>query len=164
MNNGYLWGGQNKLYPIAECKNATNAEFYYQGYEDLTTGVVIGSAHTGNKYTTGTSVSWTRPNGRSYVISYWKRTGSGPWTYSGEISYTGSSYTLSGGDSYDDVRIYPNDAQMSTYTYDPMTGVTSVTDMKGLTTYFEYDGLQRLMNVKDKDGNIVKNYKYNLQH
>jgi len=164
MNNGYLWGGQNKLYPIAECKNATNTEFYYQGYEDLATGVVAGNAHTGNKYATSPSVTWTRPNGRSYVISYWKRTGSGPWTYSGEIAYTGSSYTMTGGDSYDDVRIYPNDAQMSTYTYDPMTGITSVTDMKGLTTYFEYDGLQRLMNVKDKDGNIVKNYKYNLQH
>lgn len=35
-------------------------------------------------------------------------------------------------------------------------------DPKGLTTYYEYDALQRLHNIKDKDGNIVKTYCYNF--
>jgi hypothetical protein len=39
--------------------------------------------------------------------------------------------------------------------------MTSSTDTKGMTTYFEYDGLQRLMNVKDQNGNILKSYDYN---
>ncbi|NOW94689.1 RHS repeat protein [Mucilaginibacter sp. SG564] len=54
-------------------------------------------------------------------------------------------------------------AQVTTYTYDPLVGMTSSTDPKGETTYYEYDGFQRLMNVKDKDGNIVKHLDYHYQ-
>jgi YD repeat-containing protein len=52
--------------------------------------------------------------------------------------------------------------QATAYTYTPSVGITSITDPKGETAYYEYDGFQRLMNVKDKDGNIVKqtNYHY----
>lgn len=55
------------------------------------------------------------------------------------------------------------DAQVTTYTYSPLVGITSMTDMKGETTYYEYDSFQRLMNVKDKDGNIVKHTDYHYQ-
>ncbi|MGN8072811.1 hypothetical protein [Mucilaginibacter sp. 22184] len=54
-------------------------------------------------------------------------------------------------------------AQVTTYTYDPLIGMTSMTDAKGETTYYEYDGFQRLMNVKDKDGNILKHMDYHYQ-
>jgi YD repeat-containing protein len=67
---------------------------------------------------------------------------------------------LTGGTAYDDIRIFPSDAQMTTYTYDSAGNVTSSMDAKGLTTYYEYDAMQRLMNVKDKDGNIVKHIDY----
>ena len=80
-----------------------------------------------------------------------------------EQPYTGNSFTFLTGQNivaYDDVRIFPSDAQITTYTYDPLVGMTSSTDTKGMPTYFEYDGMARLMNVKDKDGNIIKNYKY----
>jgi hypothetical protein len=50
---------------------------------------------------------------------------------------------------------------MSTFTYDPQIGMTSGTDVKNQTSYYEYDGFQRLLNVKDEDKNIVKNYAYN---
>ncbi|NHA08134.1 RHS repeat protein, partial [Mucilaginibacter sp. HC2] len=42
-------------------------------------------------------------------------------------------------------------------------GITSITDTKGETTTYEYDSFQRLMNVKDKDGNIVKHMDYHYQ-
>ncbi|MGF7076201.1 hypothetical protein [Mucilaginibacter sp. 3215] len=48
-------------------------------------------------------------------------------------------------------------------TYDPLTGLTTSTDPKGETTYYEYDSAQRLSNVKDKDGNIVKHIDYHYQ-
>ncbi|MES2279553.1 MAG: hypothetical protein V4592_26200 [Bacteroidota bacterium] len=155
--------GKN-AYPIAECRNATAAEFYTQNFEDGGSGTA-GPAHTGGKYYNGSSytVSWTRPNSRAYIISYWYKSGSA-WLYSGEVAYTGSSYTLSGGSAYDDVRVYPADAQMSTYTYLQGIGVSSTIDAKAITTYYEYDAHNRLQTIKDQYGNILKQNDYNYAH
>jgi hypothetical protein len=61
---------------------------------------------------------------------------------------------------FDDLRIAPADAQVTTFTYKPLTGTSSTTDNQGITTYYEYDNYQRLMNVKDKDGKIIKHMDY----
>lgn len=159
---GYHWAYNNQ-YPVAECKNATNNEFYYEGYEESTAaGVTTGVSHTGSKYTTIATVSWAKPGSRTYMISYWYLN-SGVWKYSGEQPYTTNTYTMQTANGYDDVRIYPADAQMTTYTFTPLIGVTSATDAKGETIYFEYDGFQRLMNIKDKDGYIIKHTDYHYQ-
>lgn len=52
-------------------------------------------------------------------------------------------------------------AQVSTYTYIPLVGMTSATDAKGVATYYEYDSSNRLRIIKNKDGNIVKAFCYN---
>lgn len=52
-------------------------------------------------------------------------------------------------------------AMVTAYTYKPLVGMTSQTDPKGMTTYFEYDSFQRLKHIKDQNGNIVKSYCYN---
>ena len=57
----------------------------------------------------------------------------------------------------------PN-AQVTTYTYDPLIGVTSMTDPKGYTIYYEYDEFNRLKQVKDADGNILTNNQYNYKN
>ena len=56
----------------------------------------------------------------------------------------------------------PN-ALVSTYTYRPLLGMTSSTDANGRTTYYEYDGLNRLKLVKDQDGNIIKTFDYHYK-
>jgi hypothetical protein len=156
-------------YPVAECKNAATNEFYFEGFEEsLASGVQTNGGHTGHNYlyTGGNyTVNWTPPNGRGYVISYWYRSG-GIWTYAAEQPYSliGSAFTLTGGDAYDDIRIYPADAQLTSYTFDPQVGMTSATDAKGITTYYEYDSYMRLINVKDHSGNIVKHTDYHYQN
>ena len=57
---------------------------------------------------------------------------------------------------------FPN-AMITTYTYDPVIGMTSQTDSKGYTTYYEYDELNRLLRIKDADGNILKENQYNYR-
>ncbi len=57
----------------------------------------------------------------------------------------------------------PN-AMVTTYTYDPLIGVTSMTDPKGYTMYYEYDAFNRLEFVKDADGNLVSENKYNYKN
>lgn len=55
----------------------------------------------------------------------------------------------------------PN-AMITTYTYKPLIGISTITDPKGYATSYEYDELNRLKLVKDADGNIVSEniYKY----
>jgi hypothetical protein len=52
---------------------------------------------------------------------------------------------------------------VTTYTYDPLIGVTSITDPSGYTSYYVYDDFNRLQFIKDKDGKVLKSYKYHYQ-
>ena len=54
-------------------------------------------------------------------------------------------------------------AQVTTYTYRPLVGMTSATDAAGVTTYYEYDDFQCLKRVKDQEGNIVKQNIYHYK-
>jgi len=63
---------------------------------------------------------------------------------------------------FDDVRLHPSAAKMVTYTYDPLIGMTSETDVNNRTTSYEYDTYGRLAFIRDQDGNILKKYCYNF--
>lgn len=54
-----------------------------------------------------------------------------------------------------------SNALVTTYTYKPLVGMTSETDPRGRTTYYEYDGFGRLSVVRDHDRNVIKKYCYN---
>lgn len=56
----------------------------------------------------------------------------------------------------------PN-AILTTYSYYPLIGRASTTDANGITTYYEYDTLNRLKAIKDKDGNVIKAFSYNYK-
>ncbi|TCP24241.1 YD repeat-containing protein [Tenacibaculum skagerrakense] len=55
-------------------------------------------------------------------------------------------------------------AMVTTYTYNPLIGVTSITDTRGETVFYEYDSLNRLLYIKDAQGNILKENKYNYKN
>jgi hypothetical protein len=56
------------------------------------------------------------------------------------------------------------DAHITSYTYKPLVGMTSMTDPKGMITYYEYDDFNRLKWVKDQSGNILKESTYHFKN
>lgn len=123
----------------------------------------------------------TYPSTSRFVVSYWYKPGAivnitgctlGPivikntkaeWTLAErEISNITSILTLSGSGYIDELRLYPYGALMTTYSYEPLVGMTSSIDPKGKIQYYDYDDEQRLKNIRDQDGNIVKSYRYKL--
>ena len=56
------------------------------------------------------------------------------------------------------------DYQISTYTYDPLIGVTSITPPSGIREIYKYDSANRLESIKDVNGKIIKEFQYNYKH
>lgn len=75
----------------------------------------------------------------------------------GAISVTWTSYL-------DELKIQPLVSEGKTYTYEPLVGVTSTTDSKGQTTYYQYDEFQRLKFIKDQHKNIIKSNTYHYKN
>ena len=56
----------------------------------------------------------------------------------------------------------PANVMVTTYTYNPMVGVTSETDPSGNTIYYEYDNFGRLRCIRDRDNCVIENVDYYL--
>ena len=122
-----------------------------------------------------TSVTLVRnglSTGKNYIVSFWAKSGStvringatpvakdtrNGWTYY-ELTLTPDVSTaanpkitlsnISATAYVDEVRLYPEGAQMATYTYLPLIGIKSATDAASTTVFYEYDGLQRLVTIR----------------
>ncbi|MFN8250250.1 MAG: RHS repeat domain-containing protein [Ferruginibacter sp.] len=152
FNNTVTCGYYGKIIQLSGLK-----EFFYEGFE-TNASAVNGNGHTGKYYYNGNyTTAFAVPNARNYVISWWKLV-SGVWTYN-QQAYSGP-VTLTG--PVDDIRICPSDAFMTTYTHDPVKGITSEMDARGRVTTYEYDPLNRLILVRDNDGNVLKKICYNF--
>jgi len=53
--------------------------------------------------------------------------------------------------------------QMTSFTYDPLIGVTSITDPRGETIYYDYDNMHRLKSVKDAEGKLLSTNEYHYK-
>ncbi len=54
--------------------------------------------------------------------------------------------------------------QITTYTYDPLIGATTVTSSNGIRETYQYDNQNRLLKVLDMTGATIKEYKYNYKN
>ncbi|WP_188936820.1 hypothetical protein [Puia dinghuensis] len=120
----------------------------------------------------------------SYIVSYWMKNSTGPlgvtdgtnylssnsvsqgptingWTYYQHTITGTTTIQFVGTSLIDELRLYPAGAQMTTYTYNPFIGMTSSCDVNNKVTYYSYDALGRLIEVRDKDHNIVRHICYN---
>ena len=61
------------------------------------------------------------------------------------------------------LRISLPKSTITTYTHNPIKGLTSITDSRGEIIYYEYDNFNRLKFIKDANNNIIKENKYNYK-
>lgn len=83
------------------------------------------------------------------------------WTYYQHKITGSSSVTISGTGIIDELRLYPFGSLMTSYTYQPLAGLTSQCDINNRISYYEYDVLNRLTAVRDQDKNVLKRICYN---
>ncbi|MCJ7935719.1 MAG: hypothetical protein MUW56_19355 [Chryseobacterium sp.] len=60
---------------------------------------------------------------------------------------------------------FPN-YQVTTYTYNPLIGVTSITPPSGIRMVYLYDSANRLMEIREQNqtGKLLKEFKYNYKN
>ena len=145
-------------YKLSQTETITG-ECFYEGFEDHPSATK-GNAFAGEKYYQGNYQlpPMSLSSNRTYFIDYRYLDGN-KWKYIRKSYLAGM--TLSDGTAIDEVRVYPVDAMMTTYTYKPLVGISSETDPSGRTTFYEYDIFGRLKSVKDEEKKIVKVYQYN---
>jgi YD repeat-containing protein len=82
-----------------------------------------------------------------------------------EREFTGTSVTIPTGNVWiDELRLHPSESTMTTSTYEPLIGVTSMTDPTNRTRFYEYNNLGRLIRIRDQDGFIIEQYQYNFSN
>ncbi len=129
-------------------------------------GIENALAKTGKRIYRGSYFFLLPKQAGKYELTYWRKPSTGSnWTYVSETVEITSTSPMhkSLGDTntdLDEIRFYPVGAQMTTYTYSPLLGLTSVTDVNNRTTYYEYDNAGRLMTIQDDRKNILKKYEY----
>jgi YD repeat-containing protein len=192
FNNSYLWDYHHE-HVVAEVKNADFDDIGYTSFEADGAGNleiasafrVASDARSGKNCYNLSNGSISKPGCKidmKYTINFWAKSGSislngsvisatnqpaiEGWQFY-ETTFVGSpsisTVTITGTALIDDLRIYPSDAEMITYTYDRLAGLTSMTDANQKTTYYEYDDLGRLQYARDDDRNVVKAYSYHYR-
>jgi len=163
VKQSYIWG-YNSAYPIAQVINASVKDVFHTSFEEGDGNSADGDSKTGKKSKTGGySKSLSGLTNGQYMLSYWSKSGSTWSLQSSLVTVSSGTYNISLAGQIDEVRFYPSTAQMTTYTYAPLVGVTSQCDVNNRITYYEYDGLNRLKLIRDQDNNIIKRFDYQYQ-
>ncbi|RZK46470.1 MAG: hypothetical protein EOO94_02675 [Pedobacter sp.] len=113
-----------------------------------------------------------------YIVSYWRKSGSvtvngtspsligassNGWTYCEHVLINPPNVSVNGNTKIDELRFYPAVSIMKSYTYEPLTGVTSADSGNGIIVFYEYDAMGRLTIERDVFGKILKQYTYQFQ-
>jgi Family of unknown function (DUF5977) len=137
-----------------------NYSYNLSGGSITKTGLPTTRQHIVSYWSTSGAISVTSNTGAAAAVSGSARNG---WTYYEHLlPQNSNSVTISGSAVIDELRLFPKGAMMITSTYNLYNGLlNSQTSPNNLTSYFDYDGYYRLVNIRDEKRNIVKNFKYN---
>jgi len=130
----YVWG-YNDSYPIAKLENASYNNTTLS--QDLAITAVKTASNADNDRTIDTI------------------------NLDGTITYQGAEGSLRL--ALENLRQAFPEAMVSTYTHDPLIGVTSITAPNGYIMYYKYDEFNRLKLIKDAQGNILSKNDYNYK-
>jgi hypothetical protein len=179
-----IWDGDDILATVI---NANSGNIAYSSFETTEKGnwnysgsvVVDNTVPTGYKgynLATGSITNSVIDGSKPYVISYWSNNGSktvnstsgipgrtvNGWTYyEHNIASTGGQVSVSGTGLIDELRLYPKGALMSSFSYIPLIGLKNQCDPNNSISYYEYDGMGRLVILRDQDKNVLKKICYN---
>jgi len=167
-----IWGYEESL-PIAIVEHTDSTseleQAFYTGFEEDENAITSkDNCKAGRKYyelSGNYSVSVTFKGGDYLMDYWWKSSQEGDWEYQvEEKTYTSSDLqTLKSSGYIDELRVYPVNAKMKSFTYDPLVGVTSIEDENGVITYYDYDSFGRLILILDQDKNILKRITYHYK-
>lgn len=143
--------------PLTGTAQGKYYEFYYEGFEDQASVASYAGLGSGQ---TNFTVPFVATASRKYLIDYWYLNTNGTWTYV-KKPYS-NNIILTEGTRIDEVRVYPEDAQIKTFGYNELGLKTSESNTFGQTVFYKYDIYNRLQLVMDQDNNILKSYCYNI--
>ncbi|WP_405567956.1 hypothetical protein [Polaribacter sp. Asnod6-C07] len=64
----------------------------------------------------------------------------------------------------DELRLALPNTRITSYTYNYLVGINSVTDPRGKTVYYHYDSFNRLKYIKDSEENVLNENKYHYKN
>ncbi|MBL0741394.1 hypothetical protein [Chryseolinea lacunae] len=160
-STAYKWG-YDQQFLIAEIANSSVGDVFLENFEEGNGNGSIDNSKTGHHSFTGSySKNLVSLSNGDYILSYWMKSGIDWILTEQNVVVTNGSYSINlGSGQYDDIRFFPKSAQMTTYTYDPLIGLTSQSDANNKVTYYEYDSLMRLKLMRDEKRNIIKEFEY----
>ena len=97
-----------------------------------------------------------------YRIDWMEKT-QGAWHYK-SATFTGQKFLGQGVTAIDNIRVYPAGSAVNSWTWWPTGLLRSETNQRGETVRYRYDGLGRLTEVIDNDGNSRTGYQYEYEN
>lgn len=192
VDNSFIYDYQSS-FPIAQVTGSVLSGIAYTSFEAdgngswtfSSTPINDATSPTGKRaYSFNGSNNITRTglsSSISYIVSYWTKNASAFAIAGTQSGYPVQGRSINGWNLFthkisgqtqvtigsngliDELRLYPENALMTTMTYDPLVGITTQCDANNRITYYEYDSFSRLKLIRDQDGNIIKTIEYHYK-
>lgn len=186
----YLWDHKSAIPVASVVKAAPEQIAYAGfeadgkgGWSYNAEGIVTSDAKIGRRsFDIETQDIFRQVTAGRYVLSFWAR---GAVSVSGAAPTASSETPIDGGGwvmhemvfvltntttltisssatdaTIDELRLFPAAAKMTTYSFDPLVGMTHKNDPNNVSSCYRYDKLGRLIAILDHEGNVLKKYTY----